>query len=928
MTPSTAAQATGSPERAWYALNAGDAARLLQTDPAAGLTTGEAGRRLAEYGPNAIPKEPPPSRWSIALAQLADPMNIMLVAVAIISILVGEVSTGLLVGGLVLLNVVMGTNQELKAQASVAALEELQVASARVTRDGSLAQVDALDVVPGDVISLEAGDLVPADGRIVTSATLEVAEAALTGESAPVAKDAAVLANDDVPLGDRSNMLFQNTSVTRGTATYIVTGTGAATEMGKIAGMLTSVKRSRSPLQKELDGVTKWLGLVAWLAVAIIVIVGFARGLDFSTLVLLAVSTAIAAIPTGLPTFVQAMLSSGARRLADAKAVVKNLTDVETLGSTSAINSDKTGTLTLNEMTAVSMFTAGRWFSVEGGGYAKSGAILHSAGEDVPDFTPLALGLTLCSDATVSDTGTVVGDPTEAALVVLAAKVGVDAEISRRQHPRLAEVPFDSAYKFMATFHEAPERGQGEEIGVAVKGAPDVVLDRCSRALWRGEVVDLDQVREEIVAANRSLSERGLRVLSFAVRFVGEGEQAAIEADPMSFVNDLVFVSLVGIIDPLRPSAKVAVEKALAAGIDVRMITGDHAITARAIADDLGLGEGIMSGTQFQQTSDEELLEQIPHLHVFGRVAPEDKLRLVDLMQREGLVVAMTGDAVNDAAALKKADIGVAMGSGSEVTKQAAKMILTDDNFATLVRAIELGRDIYGKISAYLRYQLQGLFGVLLLMIIATVFNINSGIALSPGMLLFVNFVIGVFPVVAIISDAVDPGVMSEPPRDPQARVVNTTTIVRWAFMGLLLASAATVPLVAGPDEPSTDSASVSMTMAFAVSALAALGLGWTARRDPGPSSEGPTLPYLGWILAGAGLVVLSVEVPFVQSWLDTKSLTGLQWLAVIGLAMIAPIGAAVEKAVRQRRAAGQPAAPQVSSSGEASVPVGTSTGR
>ena len=928
MTPSTAAQATGSPERAWYALNAGDAARLLQTDPAAGLTTGEARRRLAEYGPNAIPKEPPPSRWSIALAQLADPMNIMLVAVAIISILVGEVSTGLLVGGLVLLNVVMGTNQELKAQASVAALEELQVASARVTRDGSLAQVDALDVVPGDVISLEAGDLVPADGRIVTSATLEVAEAALTGESAPVAKDAAVLANDDVPLGDRSNMLFQNTSVTRGTATYIVTGTGAATEMGKIAGMLTSVKRSRSPLQKELDGVTKWLGLVAWLAVAIIVIVGFARGLDFSTLVLLAVSTAIAAIPTGLPTFVQAMLSSGARRLADAKAVVKNLTDVETLGSTSAINSDKTGTLTLNEMTAVSMFTAGRWFSVEGGGYAKSGAILHSAGEDVPDFTPLALGLTLCSDATVSDTGTVVGDPTEAALVVLAAKVGVDAEISRRQHPRLAEVPFDSAYKFMATFHEAPERGQGEEIGVAVKGAPDVVLDRCSRALWRGEVVDLDQVREEIVAANRSLSERGLRVLSFAVRFVGEGEQAAIEADPMSFVNDLVFVSLVGIIDPLRPSAKVAVEKALAAGIDVRMITGDHAITARAIADDLGLGEGIMSGTQFQQTSDEELLEQIPHLHVFGRVAPEDKLRLVDLMQREGLVVAMTGDAVNDAAALKKADIGVAMGSGSEVTKQAAKMILTDDNFATLVRAIELGRDIYGKISAYLRYQLQGLFGVLLLMIIATVFNINSGIALSPGMLLFVNFVIGVFPVVAIISDAVDPGVMSETPRDPQARVVNTTTIVRWAFMGLLLASAATVPLVAGPDEPSTDSASVSMTMAFAVSALAALGLGWTARRDPGPSSEGPTLPYLGWILAGAGLVVLSVEVPFVQSWLDTKSLTGLQWLAVIGLAMIAPIGAAVEKAVRQRRAAGQPAAPQVSSSGEASVPVGTSTGR
>ena len=425
----------GSPDRAWYAVHTDDVARLLQTDTVDGLSTAEAARRLAEYGPNAIPKEPPPSRWSIALAQLADPMNVMLVAVAIISVLVGESSTGLMVGALVLLNVVLGTNQEMKAQASVAALDELQVPSARVTRDGSVQQVDALHVVPGDVVSVEAGDLVPADGRIVTSATLEVAEAALTGESAPVAKDPGVLDHDDVALGDRSNMLFQNTSVTRGTATYIVTGTGAATEMGKIAGMLTSVARSRSPLQKELDGVTKWLGLISWLAVAVIVAVGWARGLEFSTLVLLAVSTAIAAIPTGLPTFVQAMLSAGARRLAEAKAVVKNLTDVETLGATSAINSDKTGTLTLNEMTAVSMFTGGRWFTVQGSGYSKTGAILQAAGDEVPDFTPLALGLTLCSDATVSDTGTVVGDPTEAALVVLAAKIGVDAEISRRAHP-------------------------------------------------------------------------------------------------------------------------------------------------------------------------------------------------------------------------------------------------------------------------------------------------------------------------------------------------------------------------------------------------------------------------------------------------------------------------------------------------------------
>lgn len=435
----------------------------------------------------------------------------------------------------------------------------------------------------------------------------------------------------------------------------------------------------------------------------------------------------------------------------------------------------------------------------------------------------------------------------------------------------------------------------------------------------------LEQVRDQIEAANTSLSERGLRVLSFAVRFMAEDEREAAVADPMSYVTDLVFVSLVGIIDPLRPSAKAAVTTALRAGIDVRMITGDHAITARAIADDLGLADGIITGSQLQRASDDEVIARLPHLHVFGRVAPEDKLRLVELMQRDGTVVAMTGDAVNDAAALKQADIGVAMGSGSEVTKQAAKMILTDDNFATLVHAIELGRDIYGKISAYLRYQLQGLFGVLLLMIIATVFDINRGAALTPGMLLFVNFVIGVFPVLAIISDGVDSTVMDRPPRDPSSRVVNRGTVIRWAVVGLMLAVSATIPLVLGPDQPSLDEPSVSMTMAFVVSALASLGLGWTARRDPGPSFDGPPFPFLAWLGGGAAMLVLSVELEAMQSWLQTTSLTGGQWVGAVLLALVAPTVAAVEKEVRRRR---QPAAPQVSSMGEAAEPVGISTGR
>ena len=472
-------------------------------------------------------------------------------------------------------------------------------------------------------------------------------------------------------LGDRTNLVFQNTQVTRGTATIVVTATGSATEMGKIAGMVTATKRSKSPLQRELDGMTKVFGTIALLAVAVIAIFGLVRGQDTTTLVLLCISTAIASIPTGLPTFVQAMLSSGARRLAESKAVVKSLSDVETLGGTTVINSDKTGTLTMNAMTATTMLAGGDWFKIEGPGYAKTGAILGVAGGEPPDFRRLALGLVLCTDATVGDDGSVIGDPTEAAFVVLAAKMGVDAEQTRQALPRRAEVPFDSEYKFMATFHDRPDWLAGRIVQqphlVTVKGAPDVVLDRCDRALWHGEQVPIGTVRDEILAANRQLSERGLRVLAFAATDLDDAAMSAALADPMAAVTDLVFVALVGIVDPLRTEARDAVRVALDAGIDVRMITGDHTVTARAIADELGLGPGVITGTELQHLSDAEVIERLPRLHVFGRVAPEDKLRLARLMQQSGDVVAMTGDAVNDAAALKQADIGVAMGSGSEV---------------------------------------------------------------------------------------------------------------------------------------------------------------------------------------------------------------------------------------------------------------------
>jgi Ca2+-transporting ATPase len=901
LTAQTPAEPSGG---AWYAQSAESVLAALASDASTGLTAQEVEQRRARYGPNEITSEQPPSVWAVAAVQLRDPMNLMLVAVSVVSFLIGELSTGIIVAALVALNVFLGSRQELKARESVDALSSMQVPRARVLRGGEVSLTPAVDLVPGDVVMLEAGDIVPADGRIIRSATVEVQEAALTGESAPVAKDSGAMPDGEVALGDRSNMLFQNTSVTRGTATVVVTETGMATQMGRIATMLTTVSRSRSPLQRELDSLTKVLGIVAWSAVALIVVVGVIRGTEPQQLLLLGTAMAISAIPTGLPAFVSGLLSMGAKQLAEAKAVVKNLTDVETLGATSAINSDKTGTLTLNEMMVSTVYTAGSWFEVEGEGYRKTGAILGVAGTPLPDFSRLALGLVLDSDATVGDDGTVIGDPTEAALVVLAAKLGVSAEVTRRAYPRLAEVPFDSEYKFMATFHHLQVEGE-ERVVQLVKGGPDVVLARCTHAggPLRSEPIPMEEVRGDIEGANAEMGERGLRVLAFAYRVVRDDELDTMTSDPMSLTDDLVFVGMVGIIDPLRPSSKEAVAVALRAGIDVRMITGDHAVTARAIGADLGLGPGAISGTELVKLTDDELRTRLPELHVFGRVTPEDKLRLARVMQEAGMVVAMTGDAVNDAAALKQADIGVAMGSGSEVTKQAGRMILTDDNFGTLVHAVELGRKVYDKVVSYVRYQMTQLLALVMLFVAATVLDVNDGVALTPSMVLFLLFFFTSAGVVIIAVDPGDPHIMQRPPRDPKVPLTNRSAILSWLLYGAVLFVAAFVPLVAGPDTPSTTTPSVAMTTSFVVMGLGTVFNGLTNRRDPGSGLGAPVLKALGIGLVPVMVLVLSTQLPFLQTALSTVSLTGGQWLTAIGLALLLPLVIEGSKWVRRRGA-------------------------
>ena len=895
---------TATPPTRWWALDPEAATAQLDTDPATGLSSAEVTARRERYGSNTLTAQAAPSVWSVVFQQLRDPMNIMLIAVAAVSAAIGQGSTALIVGFLVVINVVIGTRQEMLARKSVDALATMQEPQSRVRRDGALVQIPAHDLVPGDIVELEAGDIVPADGRLLRTATMETQEAALTGESTPIGKDVITLADDEVPLGDRANMAFQNTSVTRGTGTMLVTATGMTTQIGNIATLLSSVEKTKSPLQQELDKLTKVLGVIAWTAVAVIVVIGIVRGQSPSDLLFLATAVAISAIPTGLPTFVQAMLAYGARQLADAKAVVANLNDVETLGATSSINSDKTGTLTLNEMTVTALYTIGQHFTVEGSGYAKTGKILQTAGADVPDLTPLAYGLCLASDATVSDSGAVIGDPTEAALVVLAAKLGIDAEESRRTYPRVAEVPFDSAYKFMATAHWLPWRGDRSLVEV-VKGGPDVVLQRCTHALaGPGQTVPLEDMRADIEAEMERLAEQGLRTLAFATRFLTPADEAALVADPMSYVEELVFVGLVGIVDPLRPTAKVAVEIALKAGIEVRMITGDHAVTASAIGRQLGLGPGAISGPELAALTDEELLERLPNLHVFGRVTPEDKLRLVQLMQKQGLVVAMTGDAVNDAAAIKQADIGVAMGSGSEVTKQAARLVLTDDNFSTLVHAVELGPQHLpedhrvhplpdepadrprGAVprGQHLRHRRRR--------------RDDPDDGAVPQLLR--RRVPG-------DRDHARPG----RPRDHGPRAARPEARHQQRLRGAPLDPLRHGPVHllgdpagARPGHPGRRPPTASMTMAFVVMGLGSVLSGLVLRREPESGLAAPLLTAVKVLSAPVILVVLATELDFLQGWLTTQSLSGPQWLACLGLALLLPIVAELDKVIMRHRAA------------------------
>jgi P-type Ca2+ transporter type 2C len=875
------AETSGEPR--WYGISAEEAAARLQVDPAKGLSSAEVKQRREKYGPNQLADKKKVPGWRRFLDQYKDFMQILLVGAAVVNqAIVQELGTTLVLLGLTVFNALLGMNQESKAEASLAALEKMLKSIARVRRDGQASEIDAGELVPGDIVLMEAGNRVPADGRLLLAANVEIEEAALTGESVASSKDTDTITAAEVPLGDRHCMAYMNTSVTRGRAEMIVTTTGMQTEMGHIADLLNKTEADKTPLQKQLDRLTVIIAGLAGITFVIMIILGLRQDQPFDAIFLAGIALAISAIPTGMPAVVTTLYSMGTRVLAAHNAIVKRLPSVETLGSVSAICSDKTGTLTLNKMTAREFTVPGQnRYKVTGEGYDTKGELLSAGGGKV-DLDEVMLPMALCADARLDD-GALIGDPTEGALIVLAEKGGVSVDASRKMYPRVAEVPFDSDYKFMATFHEMKNAQGKPVIRCFVKGAPDVLIARGGSLLVPGgeEVPITDENRPLALAENERMAKEGERVMVVARRDF-DPESFDPKGDLIGLVDKLTLLAMVGIVDPPRAEAKEAIAKCHSAGIQVRMITGDHAVTAAAIGHELGIEGTALTGAQFAALSDADLTAQLPEIGVVARVAPEDKIRLVDMLQKSGNIVAMTGDGVNDAPALKKADIGVAMGiTGTEVSKGAAVMILTDDNFATIVKAVEFGRGIYDNLSKYIRFQMTALAAFIVSYLGAAIFTILGGAPFQALTVLYINFAVQVPLAIALGFDKPSEGLMERKPRPLTQPVLTSWQWVRIAFIGLLMAIGT---LVVENYFEASDPA-VAATMGFVLFSLFNIIIGISCRSEIQTAlredtfSDRRQLKLLGLSLL---VTILATELGFMQRIFGLTHLNGWRWLVCI----------------------------------------------
>ena len=868
----------GDADKQWYALTSDQTIRKLGVDPESGLSTEEAAKALQKAGPNALPAETPAPGWKRFLAQYRSYMQIILVGAAIASMLIGEISTGLVVLAITAGNAFGGLRQQGKAESAMNALQSMLKTTARVRRDGTEVKVDADQVVVGDVVLLTAGDDVCADGRLIEATSLQIDESALTGESVPASKGVDVVTEDNPVLGDQSNMAFMNTPVTHGSGVMVVTGTGAETAVGNISGMLKSAPNVKTPMTKQLDTLTLWIAGAAGLTIVVMFALGVSRGDSTEAIFTTAIALALAAVPMAMPTVLQVILSSGSRDLAAHGAVVKSLEAVETLGSTSAINSDKTGTLTMNQVTVVEVIDPTDRYAVSGMGYGLDGNITHTAGS-TDTIEAAILPFLIANDAKLVD-GKVVGDPTEGALLVLGNKAKLDIEGTQEAHPRLATLPFDPTYKLMAAFCQAKNESGKEVVRVFIKGAGPAVLKRATSALAKGSsIVWGDEQNQRADKEMERLGGKGLRVMAAAMKDL-DPKDFDPNGDLLSMVQGLQMTALVGMIDPPRQESKDAVRAAQDANIRVRMVTGDDVVTGAAVAKELGIpGEAIL-GKELAAMSEEERLERIDNIGVVGRVAPEHKVLMVETLRGKDAVVAMTGDGVNDAPAIKAADIGIAMGSGTQVAKNASRMILTDDNFATIVRAVSEGRKLYDNMLKYIRFMLIALVTYVVTFLLASLLNIAAGQPFSAVQILWINFIITAPVGIALGLDKETPGLMKRKPRPRAASIMSPAVMVTVGLVGLYMSLAINVLIVFGENQ--YDATAIGSTMGLVAFSLMLVVAAFESRDEKASILTMDTFDNRTVNLTALTEIVLAIIIArggTLTSLLGTMSLTAEQWL-------------------------------------------------
>jgi len=934
--------------KAWHSHAIAAVANELATHIQNGLSETVAIARAQEHGPNELNEPPRPTYLKRILDQLKSFVVILLIVASLVSAALGDWVEAAVIMAIVVLNAVLGVIQEGKAEEALASLKKMAAPEAHVIRGGHRMTLPARELAPGDLVLLEAGNLVPADVRLVESINLKVDESALTGESVAVQKRAERVLNPEAALGDRSNSAYMGTMVTYGRGSGIVVGTGMNTQIGLIANMIQSFQEEPTPLQKKLDELARTLGVAALAICGLVFVVAAMRDTDprmifqagqgmsaylgafrqqLVDFFIIAVSLAIAAVPEGLPAIVTICLALGMREMVRRHALIRKLPAVETLGSATAICSDKTGTLTQNEMMAVRLYADGRTITVSGHGYSVDGDFFYDGqpirAEQTPVVNALLWGGTLCNDADLEVTGErehlptyrMVGDPTEGALVVAAAKASLWRRQLEKSYPRVTEVPFDADRKRMTTIHalcdvadDDPSPFRDEDQGkfhvAIVKGAPDLVLELCTHQLRRKGVAPLTPAdRQVILDANSAMARAALRVLAVAYRRL---DHVPDEPTASAIEHDLVWVGLVGMIDPARPEVKPAIEKARRAGIRTAMVTGDYADTARAIAAEVGLlrpdGQ-VITGAELEAMSNEQLVPRIEHTDVFARVSPEHKVRIVEAFKAAGHVVAMTGDGVNDAPALKRANIGVAMGiTGTDVSKQTADMVLTDDNYVSIVSAVEQGRIIYSNIRKFVFYLLSCNVAEIAIIFIATLMGWPS--PLTAIQLLWMNLLTDGAPALALGVEKGDPDIMEHPPRPPDESIINRIMLIR---IGIMTVALTVVTLVAFWLGMSWQGVTLAETMAFVTLALAELPIAYTARSERYPLYRLGMLSNR-WMQRAVGLslvlMLVVVYVPFLNKPFNTVPLGPQHWAALLPLILLPALTAELTKwAIRHSEA-------------------------